>query len=173
LFAPWRLEYIIGKREEGCIFCKKPAQRESLRDNLVLYLGKTAFVIMNRYPYTPGHLLVCPFRHTSDFVSLTAEETLETSSLLQGCMRILGELYHPEGFNLGMNLGVSAGAGIREHLHWHIVPRWYGDTNFLPVLSGTRSIPEMLIESYDRLRPEFERLEGGGTAARDEGGESS
>lgn len=156
LFAPWRLEFITGKREEGCIFCKKPADPERHRENLILHVGKTAFVIMNRYPYTSGHLLVVPLRHTDDFTGLTAEENLELTSLLQRAMRVLGRLYRPDGYNVGLNLGAAAGAGIREHLHWHVVPRWYGDTNFLPVLSGARSIPELLTEAYARLRPGFE-----------------
>lgn len=156
LFAPWRMEFIQGKREEGCIFCKKPAQRERLRENLVLHIGERSFVIMNRYPYTSGHLLVVPLRHTDDFALLSREENLEISELLQQSVRVLSEVYRPDAFNLGMNLGAAAGAGIRDHLHWHVVPRWYGDTNFLPVLSGARSIPELLVEAYDRLRPGFE-----------------
>jgi ATP adenylyltransferase len=156
LFAPWRLEFITGKREEGCIFCKKPADPSRLRENLILHLGRLAFVIMNRYPYTSGHLLVVPLRHTSDIASLTAEENAEISALLQRSVQVLTEAYGPEGFNLGMNLGQAGGAGIREHLHWHIVPRWFGDTNFLPVMADVRSIPEFLLQAYDRLRPGFE-----------------
>ena len=135
LFAPWRLEFITGKRPEGCVFCKLPAEAGRSRENLVLHVGEKAFVVMNRYPYTAGHLLVIPLRHTSDFASLTGEENSEISELLQRSLRVLGEIYRPDGFNLGMNLGAAAGAGIREHLHWHVVPRWYGDTNFLPVLA--------------------------------------
>jgi ATP adenylyltransferase len=156
LFAPWRLEFITGKREAGCIFCKKPAEPARMRENLILHLGERAFVIMNRYPYTSGHLLVVPRRHTSDLASLTDEENLEASRLLQVSLRVLTDAYQPEGFNIGLNLGLAGGAGIREHLHWHIVPRWYGDTNFLPVMSGVRSIPELLADAYDRLLPGFE-----------------
>jgi ATP adenylyltransferase len=153
LFAPWRLEFIAGKREEGCIFCKKPAQADRHRQNLILAVAERSFVIMNRYPYTSGHLLVAPLRHTADFASLTPEEGLECFLLLQHSVRVLTEVYRPDAFNLGMNLGAAAGAGIRDHLHWHIVPRWYGDTNFWPVLADTRSIPELLEQAYDRLRP--------------------
>ncbi len=153
LFAPWRLEFIKGKRPDGCVFCTLPADHAHARENLVLHHGDRAFVIMNRYPYTPGHLLVVPNRHTNDFVGLTSEENEEISVLLQTSMRVLAEVYRPEGFNLGMNLGAAAGAGIREHLHWHIVPRWVGDTNFLPVMTGVRSIPELLLDGYDRLQP--------------------
>ena len=160
LFAPWRLEFITGKRPEGCVFCKLPSERNSSRENLVLHLGERAYVLMNRYPYTAGHLLVIPLRHTSDFTSLSREENLEISDLLRRSLRVLGEVYRPDGFNLGINLGAAAGAGIREHLHWHVVPRWYGDTYFLPVLADTRSIPELLLQSYDRLHPGFVRVPG-------------
>jgi ATP adenylyltransferase len=155
LFAPWRLEFITGKREEGCIFCTKHSPPERHRENLILHVGRLAYVIMNRFPYTSGHLLVVPLRHTADLLSLTAEENLEISTLIQRSVKVLAGTYRPEGFNLGVNLGHAAGAGIREHLHWHIVPRWYGDTNFLPVLADTRSIPELLVEAWDRLRPGF------------------
>jgi ATP adenylyltransferase len=156
LFAPWRLEFIVGNRPDGCIFCKLPAEVQRARENLVLHVGQKAFVIMNRFPYTSGHLLVVPLRHTSDFASLTREENLEISDLLQRSINVLSQVFRPDAFNLGMNLGAAAGAGIRDHLHWHVVPRWYGDTNFLPVLADTRSIPELLIQSYDRLRPSFD-----------------
>jgi ATP adenylyltransferase len=159
LWAPWRMEFIAGKREEGCIFCKKPAERDRLRENLVLHVGELAFAIMNRYPYQSGHLMVVPLRHTNDFESLSDAEAIEIHRLLKECMAALRGAYHPEGFNLGLNLGVSGGAGIREHLHWHIVPRWLGDTSFFPVLSDTRSMPELLLETFDRLRPHFEALE--------------
>ena len=165
LFAPWRLEFITGKREEGCVFCAKPASPERHRENLVLHVGSLAYVIMNKYPYTSGHLLVVPLRHTADLLSLTPEENLEISGLIQRSVRVLADTYRPEGFNLGANLGHAAGAGIREHLHWHIVPRWYGDTNFLPVLAGTRSIPELLVEAWDRLRPAFAGPPGAGPSA--------
>ncbi len=156
LFAPWRLEFITGKREEGCIFCKKPADPSRRRENLILHVGRTAFVIMNRFPYTSGHLLVVPLRHTSDLASLSDEENLEIAALNRLSIQVLASVYRPEGFNLGMNLGHAAGAGIREHLHWHIVPRWFGDTNFLPVMTGVRSIPELLLDAYDRLKPGFD-----------------
>ncbi len=160
LFAPWRLEFITGKRQEGCVFCAAPADREKRRENLVLHVGPRAFVIMNRFPYTSGHLLIVPNRHTSDLTSLTAEENLEVAELIQVSLQVLTDAYRPEGFNLGMNLGLAGGAGIRDHVHWHIVPRWFGDTNFLPVFADVRSIPEMLLQSYDRLLPGFEERGG-------------
>jgi ATP adenylyltransferase len=159
LWAPWRIEYLTGPREEGCIFCKKPADRDRLRENLILHLGELSFVIMNRYPYQSAHLMVIPYRHTDDFAGLTPEEHADMGRLLQACTIALREAYRPEGFNIGMNLGQSAGAGIREHLHYHIIPRWVGDTNFFPMLSGTKSMPEMLDEVYAKLRPGFRSLE--------------
>jgi ATP adenylyltransferase len=173
LFAPWRLEFITGKREEGCIFCKKPADPSRLRANLILHFGRLAFVIMNRFPYTSGHLLVVPLRHTSDLVSLTPEENGEIAALLQRSVRVLTEAYRPDGFNLGMNLGLAGGAGIREHLHWHVVPRWFGDTNFLPVMSGDRSIPELLDDAYVRLVPGFEGAPKGSVDTSFQGGPRS
>lgn len=168
LWAPWRMEFIAGKREEGCIFCKKPAQRDRLRENLILHIGDLAYVIMNRYPYGSGHLMVIPLRHTNDFENLTGDENLELTTLLQACMKALRRSYRPEGFNLGMNLGVSGGAGIREHLHYHIVPRWLGDTNFFPLLADTRAMPELLLETYDHLLPHFQDLEKRREVARGE-----
>lgn len=162
LWAPWRMEFILGKRKEGCIFCLLPAETEKLRENLILHIGEHCFVILNRYPYTCSHLMVIPRRHTDDFLSLTAEENAESAHLLQVSMRILKDTYRPEGFNLGMNLGRAAGAGIREHLHYHLIPRWVGDSNFLPIVGGARSLPELLDETYSRLRPHFRRLEANG-----------
>ena len=165
LWAPWRMEFIQRERREGCIFCSLPAEPEKRRENLILHVGRQCFVVFNRYPYTCGHMLVIPLRHTDDFVSLTPEENSEAARFLQVSMRILEENYHPEGFNLGMNLGRCAGAGIREHLHHHLIPRWVGDANFLPVIGNSRSLPELLTESYDRLRPHFRQLEENGTLA--------
>lgn len=159
LWAPWRMEFITGKRGPGCIFCQLPAAVDRRKENLILHVGKLAFVIMNRYPYHSAHLMVIPLRHTSEFTDLTASENAEMSLLQQQCLRVLKATYSPEGFNFGMNLGQSGGAGIREHLHWHIVPRWLGDTNFLPLLCGTRSMPELLGETFERLRPGFATFE--------------
>lgn len=161
LWAPWRMEFIRGEPTPGCVFCRLPEDRERRRENLVLHVGERCYVVMNRYPYTCGHLLVIPLRHTNDFLGLEADETTEATKLLQDSMRVLAETYQPEGFNLGMNLGHAAGAGVREHLHWHIIPRWIGDSNFLPIVGEARSMPELLLETYDRLRPAFSRLESG------------
>lgn len=154
-FTPWRMEYIQGKREQGCVFCKAPTETNALRERLVLHVGERSFVILNRFPYNSGHLMVIPLRHTCDFAGLDPLELSEMDLLLRHSVDALSRAYKPEGFNLGMNLGASAGAGIREHLHWHVVPRWIGDTNFMPVLAETRAIPEHLVGTFDRLLPHF------------------
>ncbi len=159
LFAPWRLEYITGKKPPGCIFCKLPSEGGKERDNLILHVGELAFVIMNRFPYNSGHLLVAPRRHTADLTDLSEDENREIAALLQRCVEVLQKASHPEGFNLGLNLGQAAGAGIRDHLHWHIVPRWHGDTNFTAVLADLRSIPQHLLETWDALHPLFQGLQ--------------
>jgi ATP adenylyltransferase len=153
------MDFITGKREDGCIFCKKPPERDRARENLILHVGKTAFVILNRFPYHSAHTMVIPLRHTCDFRDLTPEENAEMSTLIQVTLDALKREYRPEGFNLGMNLGQCAGAGIKDHLHWHVVPRWIGDTNFFPLLAETRSMPELLSRTFERLRPAFETYE--------------
>ncbi len=155
LWAPWRMEYITTPREDGCIFCRKPLERDRLAENLILHVGRLAFVILNRFPYQSGHLLVIPLRHTDDFADLRPDELAELSTLLQESVRALKSLYHAEGVNIGMNLGHCAGAGIQDHIHWHAVPRWVGDTNFFPVVSETKSMPEMLSQTYQKLLPWF------------------
>lgn len=165
LWAPWRLEFITGKREPGCVFCTKPSEARRLRENLVLHRGRLAFVILNRYPYHSGHLMVIPLRHTSRITDLTGEENAELSLLTQVSVRALEGAYRPDGFNLGTNLGRAAGAGIEEHLHHHVIPRWIGDTNFFPIISQTRSLPECLDDTYGRLRPHFREAERSGEIA--------
>ena len=153
LWAPWRLELIESGAPAGCIFCDLPAQ-EGLgadRRNLVLGRSPHSFVILNKFPYNNGHLMVVPRRHTADFAGLSAEEAGDLASVLQLALRALGETYAPDGYNLGMNLGRVAGAGIAEHLHWHAVPRWSGDTNFMPVLGDTKVMIEHLDRSWERL----------------------
>lgn len=151
IWAPWRFGYVKdAKSAKGCIFVDLPAQ-ENDRENLILYRGETAFVIMNAYPYTNGHLMVAPYRHTSDLQDLSDEELLELQKLIRDCVRWLQKAYKPEGFNIGANLGRAAGAGIEDHLHWHIVPRWLGDTNFMTTAANTRVLPQSLEESYDTL----------------------
>ena len=157
LWAPWRIKYITGDKEEGCIFCKKPKEGND-KDNLILYTGETSFIIMNRYPYSNGHLMTVPYKHTNNFSDLTQEERLELMNLTVKCIDIL-QVIEPEGFNIGMNLGKTGGAGIDDHLHFHIVPRWSGDNNFMPVIGDIRVMPEYLEDTYETLKEHLKSLE--------------
>jgi ATP adenylyltransferase len=156
LWAPWRLTYIesASKPEPGatgCIFVDLPAQTDD-RKNLILYRGQTAFVMLNAFPYTNGHLMVAPYRHTNDMAELDDAELLEINQLVAWCTRWIRSAYRPDGFNIGVNVGRAAGAGIPTHIHWHIVPRWDGDTNFMTTVGEVRVMPQSLEDSYDRLR---------------------
>jgi ATP adenylyltransferase len=159
LWAPWRMSYITGidsKKDEGCIFCSKPRQDSSRdKDNLLLHRGKTCFVLMNLFPYNNGHLMVIPCKHTSDILDIDVETSSELWDLISKSKRALDRVMHPDGFNIGMNLGRTAGAGIDQHLHMHIVPRWNGDTNFMPVVGETKVISQALSDTYDALLPHF------------------
>jgi ATP adenylyltransferase len=151
LYAPWRMTYIKSKKPKGCIFCK-----DSMRSgDLVLYEGKTTFVMMNRYPYISGHLMIIPFRHVSQMEDLFPEEKREIFDLQAICVKILKEAVKPDGFNIGMNLGKAAGAGVDDHIHVHIVPRWIGDTNFMSVVGDTRVIPEDIHRTCEFLKQYF------------------
>ena len=152
LWAPWRMAYIESPKGdgEGDIFVDLPAQEDD-RKNLILHRGRTAFVMMNAYPYTNGHLLVAPFRQVTDVTQLTDEETLEIGRLVADGVRWVRNAYRPDGFNLGVNMGSAAGAGIPQHLHYHVVPRWNGDTNFMTSVGDIRVMPQDLHESFDRL----------------------
>ena len=165
LWAPWRMELIERKPPPGCIFCLLPAETGSEGDRRNLILARTgrSFALLNRYPYNNAHLMVVPRRHTAEFASLSSEESQDLHALLQLATDVLKQAYRPEGMNLGMNLGHCAGAGIPDHLHWHVVPRWQGDTNFMPVLGQGKVMIEHLQSSYDKLQPLFrERLPRGG-----------
>jgi len=154
LWAPWRLTYIESAstaEPAGCIFVDLPEEADDEK-NLILFRGKTAFVMLNAYPYTNGHLMVAPFKHTADFSNLSDEELLEINQLVAQCIRWISDCYHPDGFNIGVNLGSAAGAGIPDHVHWHIVPRWNGDTNFMTAIGEVRVLPQSLQESWRRLR---------------------
>ena len=155
LWAPWRMEYIKRtKKNSGCIFCDKPEQDSDI-ENLILFRGRTCFVIMNFYPYNNGHLMVVPYRHLCDFHALSAEERNEMMALVDASIDVIKADMQPQGFNLGMNIGSVAGAGIAGHLHFHIVPRWNGDTNFMPVTGHTKVISEVLTETCRHLRKKF------------------
>lgn len=154
LWAPWRMEYIDADRESGCIFCKKAAADDD-EANLILHRGESCFVILNLFPYNPGHLLIAPYRHTAELSGLTPEESAEMFVLTQRSIDILKETMSPEGFNIGMNLGKTAGAGIADHLHMHAVPRWDGDTNFMPVLGDVKVLPEHLNATWKKLSDFF------------------
>ena len=155
LWSPWRLEYVTGsKKEAGCVFCNAP--RAS--DPLIVSQGTLAYVILNLYPYNNGHLMVVPYRHEPTLAGLTRDEMTETGLLTQRCERALREAYRLEGINVGVNLGAVAGAGIVEHVHIHLVPRWGGDTNFMTVVGETRVLPEDIRSTAARLRPIFDRL---------------
>jgi ATP adenylyltransferase len=167
LWAPWRIEYIENAdRQTGrnppdcnptdCIFCVKPRETDD-RANLIVRRGRTAFVIMNRYPYNNGHLMTVPMRHTADLSALGTEEKIELFDLLIESQRILTEVMKPHGFNIGMNLGRPAGAGIEDHLHFHIVPRWNGDTNFMPVLGHVKVVSEGLEQTWLKLVEAFNK----------------
>lgn len=159
LWAPWRMSFIQGASKAGstCVFCDLPQQNQDTQ-NLILYRSALSFVILNKYPYNNGHLMVIPHKHTADLTLLSAEEHSDLMVYTNHCVNALKEIYKPEGFNIGMNLGAAGGAGIREHLHFHIVPRWTGDTNFMPVLADTKSMPQHLDESFKQLEPYFRRL---------------
>lgn len=155
LWAPWRMEYIISRKEKDCILCIRPAMQKD-RDNLILYRGRNVFVMMNKYPYNNGHLMVVPYSHKSSLSGLDDETRLELINTVSRGVDCLG-IFHPEGFNIGLNIGKAAGAGIEEHVHIHIVPRWGGDTNFMTVTGETRVIPEHILDTYDKLYPVFNK----------------
>jgi ATP adenylyltransferase len=156
LWAPWRMAYVGGPKAAGCIFCTA-LTTDDLRAALVL-AQHPAVVMLNRFPYVSGHLMVAPPRHVADLRALPADEFQTLMGVLQRAATLLADAYHPDGMNIGLNLGAAAGAGVTDHLHWHIVPRWGGDTNFMPMLAEVRVIPEHLEATYDRLRPLFAPL---------------
>ncbi len=155
LWAPWRLEYIKAPRADGCIFCAKAGESND-EESLIVWRGKQTFVMLNLFPYTSGHAMTVPYRHTADLDALRPEEVLELWDAVRRTVRALQRALRPDGFNIGINLGRAAGAGIEDHLHVHIVPRWSGDTNFMPVLADVKVIPQHLRETYRLLREAFD-----------------
>ncbi len=158
LWAPWRMEYILGKREPYCIFCPE-GDGHTDDERLILHRGRLSMVMMNKYPYNNGHLLVAPWRHVARLEELTEDEMLDLMRWLRRSTRIIGRVMDPRGFNVGLNLGAAAGAGVEEHIHFHVVPRWEGDTNFMTVFADVRSIPEHLNQTYLKLLNHFQREE--------------
>lgn len=156
LYSPWRMSYIESVKESGCVFCL-PQTGEKDSERMVLYRSTHSFVIMNLYPYNNGHVMVVPFRHISDLSELSAEESNDFFALVKKTSHIIQQAYHPDGINLGMNIGSAAGAGIAEHIHMHLVPRWNGDVNFMTSTGSTRVIPEDFEQSYNRLKEQFDK----------------
>ena len=159
LWAPWRMEYIKSTQDEeqDCIFCQKPKETND-KENLIVYRSSLSFIIMNKFPYNNGHLMVVPYKHEADLTKFTDDVLLDTQHLLQLSLRALNATINPHGINIGVNLGRGAGAGIVDHLHYHIVPRWIGDTNYMPVLAGTKVISEALEDSWQKLHTSFKKL---------------
>lgn len=152
LFSPWRMTYITNnKPKDGCVFCHALTKADSA-ENLIVFRGERAFVILNRFPYTSGHVMVLPYDHQPTLEALTPATRAEMMELTTRATRILTNIYHPQGFNVGINLGEAAGAGIEAHLHIHIVPRWMGDVNFMTAVGGTRVLPEALEETWRRVQ---------------------
>ncbi len=154
LWAPWRLEYITNDKPAGCVFCNMPNEDDDKKNN-ILYRGETCYAVLNIYPYNAGHLMIAPYRHEPEYDGLSKDELLETSELTQKSIKALKDAFNPDGFNIGVNQGKVAGAGIEEHLHIHIVPRWSGDLNFMPVTGQTSVMPAHISETFDALRKHF------------------
>jgi ATP adenylyltransferase len=156
LWAPWRLQYIQGENPDECIFCAKPALDDG--PGLIVRRGQRCFVMLNAFPYTSGHVMVAPYEHTADLAALDEATSLELMTLTQQSISAIRAAYRPEGFNVGANLGTVAGAGVADHVHVHVVPRWEGDTNFMPLLARTRVVPEALGTTRAALAQELARL---------------
>jgi ATP adenylyltransferase len=159
LWAPWRMKYILDSKESSdqCIFCELPLQKND-EQNYIVFRSKLSFVMLNKFPYNNGHIMVIPYKHESDYTELDQDILADIQQLIQKSLIALKNCMEPHGYNVGLNLGRTAGAGIDAHLHYHIVPRWSGDTNFMPVISDTKVISESLEESWQKLSLEFEKL---------------
>lgn len=157
LWASWRSGFILDRKSKNCIFCKKEREKKE-QQNLILYKGRYSFVLINLYPYNPGHLLIAPYRHLRNVENLKPDEHHEMIELVVESVKILKRRFKPHGFNLGMNLGAVGGAGFKDHLHYHVVPRFTGDANFLPVIGKTNLVSIGLERIYNELKPEFDRL---------------
>ena len=163
LWAPWRMEYILSEKLTGCVLCvpksgESGADPESDKKRLIIHRGESVFVMLNRFPYASGHLMVVPYRHVSDITDLDLAESRELMEMTQLSCKVLRQASDPDGLNLGMNMGQAAGAGIRDHMHMHVVPRWNGDSQFIAVLDEVRVIPEYLEKTWECLYPMFQKL---------------
>ena len=156
LWAPWRIEFIRSPKAGKCFLCNKKDEKSSPDEELVIFRGAFNFVILNRFPYNSGHLMISPYRHIADLSALEKEELHEIMDLIVRSQKALQKAMFPEGFNAGINLGAAAGAGIKDHLHFHVVPRWVGDTNFMPVIGDIRVVPETLVNIAELLRKTWE-----------------
>ncbi len=154
LWTPWRMEYIQSPKQDSCVFCQA-LERQDGQENLIIFRGKTAFVTLNAFPYTSGHMMVLPYIHVRNLTDLDPDTRAEMMELTTRATQVLEKVYQAEGFNVGINLGESAGAGIEEHIHIHVVPRWVGDTNFMAAVGETRMLPEELHETYRRIKAEW------------------
>jgi ATP adenylyltransferase len=166
LWAPWRMEYILEAKDQSldeCIFCTLP-RAQADRDNLILWRGRQAFVLLNKFPYNPGHLMVVPYTHTAELDDLVPDQLTDLMLSLRRAVGCLRRAMNPDGYNIGINLGRVAGAGIPGHVHYHVVPRWDGDQNFMPVIAETKVIPQHLLRTYDQLAPIFQEVEWGNPA---------
>ncbi|HEX9114427.1 MAG TPA: HIT domain-containing protein [Anaerolineae bacterium] len=161
LWSPWRLDYILSAKKDGCFLCEA-VHSDNDRENLVLQRGERSFLILNRYPYNNGHLMAVPYHHVQTLEMLTPEEQADLMKMTVLGVATLRQAMHPEGFNIGYNIGKVAGAGLQDHVHCHVVPRWNGDTNFMPIVSDTRVIPQSLESAYDQLAAALAGLTAGG-----------
>ena len=161
LWAPWRMAYIMeakeGEESDSCIFCEKPQQQKD-EENLIVFRSAECYVMLNKFPYNNGHLMIIPYIHEADLPKVSDDILLDMQRVLNKSIRAVSKTMEPHGMNIGLNLGRTAGAGIVDHLHYHLVPRWNGDTNFMPVISGTKVISEALADTWSKLRNEFGRL---------------
>jgi len=159
MFAPWRMKFIVESKvkkdkDTGCILCGLLEQKDS-QDNLVLSRGSDSYIVINKYPYNTAHLMVVPNVHEHDFTKLSSTVMSSMHQQLQQAVAVLSKVYNPAGFNIGLNLGEAAGAGIPKHVHYHVVPRWIGDNNFMPIVGGTKVLPETPEQTFERLKPHF------------------
>lgn len=156
LWAPWRIRYILGEKETGCFFCRKSQESDDAKNHVILR-ERNCFALLNTFPYNAGHLMIAPYKHTAEIDDLSEQELSDIMALTRRCKQLLQRAMKPNGFNIGFNLGRSAGAGVLDHVHLHVVPRWDGDTNFMPVLADTHVVPQALNEIYEKLSKQIVR----------------